>query len=110
MDSLFVYRKVQSDGTDTEMSFKTDFLKECPDPYAVELCDLFQKHNVQKFLHNPVGSACINHTHGYKAYWLNGNLLDPNSEEVKKIEHLGQFNKGFTTMLESPVEESEKTG
>lgn len=78
---------------------KAEFAKQYPEYAKMNSMDLFKNTDIQKFLHNPNGPAALDMKYSKTNYFLDGQLLTDDSEELKKIKHNEMFNDKMDKIL-----------
>ena len=80
-----------------EVSVLEKFLTEYPGATSVTFKELFEKFPIMGYLHNEDGPAIKSSTH--RAYFKNGEMLRPGSDEFKEIQHKEAYKDNVKEIL-----------
>ena len=78
---------------------KTEYVKKHPNYATLNSLELFKNTDIQNFFHNPNGPAVIDVKHDLKGYFLDGQMILDDSDEMKKIKHNELFNNQMDRLL-----------
>jgi hypothetical protein len=84
-----------------QLSVKSEFLKECPNPETYTIYELHTKFYLIKYLHNEQVPAVVRQKDGKEQFWMNGRCVDIDSpEDAKRMRHNYQFNNKLQEAIE----------
>jgi len=78
---------------------KTEYVKKHPNYGTLNSLELFKNTDIQNFFHNPNGPAVIDNRHNLTGYFLDGQMILDDSDEMKKIKHNEMFNNQMDQLL-----------
>lgn len=78
---------------------KTEYVKKHPNYETLNSLELFKNTDIQNFFHNPNGPAVLDLKHDLKSYFIDGQMILDDSEEMKKIKHNEMFNNQMDQLL-----------
>lgn len=68
-----------------------------PDLLTENMYDLVNRYNIQKYLHNEIGPAIIDHKNNVVQFWIKGKQLD--KETAEKMQYRISFDNKFDDFL-----------